>query len=638
MNNKTTIGLLTLVVALGALAWGYIITTNNPRFAAVIEAVMEAPLQVIDSPTFLRKMTQTYTIDIKTGQQVLPGTTALEVVVTGPSLGPAEFMTVSALHSDSGSPLNASCSAIPCVTTVLIDDWSHPAGNKTITFTAKKMGTLVGKKTYEYSVSSYTSPGATCVMKDAMFTASLEVASRTVQNIFPSFTSNLQASQKAGEVNTPVTLTLSTSLANSQKFQIFKDRVAVKECANQKECSFTWDPQKDSDGQHVFHGVVSNCRLVEKKSSALTFTVKAPAPATLPIPTTLNTSWADKILVVYNTSSSQSVELKNYYLAHRPGMSGVSVLGVSVPTAEVIDSSTYSEKLQKPIVEWLKNSNKKIQYVVLMYGIPSRTNFGDLSSVQHRLSTLLAAAGIRTGATYTPTKFGAVYQYPTVEFDTAKYPGTTALFTHLDMGSVAATKAYIDKIAALHTKSGSQDMTVTISKAYPQTNFTYYLDDEDGGRSYPLALDAQKAISNANSSARVWYSNKNITSGSNAIGYQTWGVNGKQPATYATDGSVKFTGAPGVFIIETIESFNGQEGTWQGNFERWFNSNAFGGSNYSNTPIGAVTHVEEPYSSGINGGEYFGNWERGLRFIDTAWASKRTPYFMAIGDPLVEYK
>ena len=32
----------------------------------------------------------------------------------------------------------------------------------------------------------------------------------------------------------------------------------------------------------------------------------------------------------------------------------------------------------------------------------------------------------------------------------------------------------------------------------------------------------------------------------------------------------------------------------QGNFLEWYASNAFGGANYSNTPIAAVSHVDEP--------------------------------------------
>jgi hypothetical protein len=33
---------------------------------------------------------------------------------------------------------------------------------------------------------------------------------------------------------------------------------------------------------------------------------------------------------------------------------------------------------------------------------------------------------------------------------------------------------------------------------------------------------------------------------------------------------------------------------------------------------------------------YMCNWEAGLLFSECAWSSRRTKYFMAVGDPLVK--
>ena len=55
-----------------------------------------------------------------------------------------------------------------------------------------------------------------------------------------------------------------------------------------------------------------------------------------------------------------------------------------------------------------------------------------------------------------------------------------------------------------------------------------------------------------------------------------------------------------------------------------------------NTPVGAVSHVEEPGVSGINGPAYMSLWDAGFLFSECAWASKNTPCFQAIGDPLVK--
>lgn len=92
------------------------------------------------------------------------------------------------------------------------------------------------------------------------------------------------------------------------------------------------------------------------------------------------------------------------------------------------------------------------------------------------------------------------------------------------------------------------------------------------------------------------------------------------------------------WIIQTVKSFNGQPGARQGEFFQWFSAAAFGGSAYSNTPVGAVTHVDEP-----NGGRndpyfYFGLWEGQKCFAICAWNSQLTTpadKLQVVGDPFV---
>jgi len=89
----------------------------------------------------------------------------------------------------------------------------------------------------------------------------------------------------------------------------------------------------------------------------------------------------------------------------------------------------------------------------------------------------------------------------------------------------------------------------------------------------------------------------------------------------------------------TLESFNGQRcDPGQGTFLKWFSPIAFGGTNYSNTPVGAVTHVLEPDLAGVNDSyTYFGLWAAGKDFAICAWNSRMTPYFQAVGDPFVKH-
>ena len=117
----------------------------------------------------------------------------------------------------------------------------------------------------------------------------------------------------------------------------------------------------------------------------------------------------------------------------------------------------------------------------------------------------------------------------------------------------------------------------------------------------------------------------------------TWGANAQQSPNYALDGSVVFTNNSRWYIIETIESLNGQRcESGQGNFLKWFSSNAFGGTNYPNTPIGAVSHVEEPFIVGVSdSSRYFGLWVQNKNFAICAWNSRITAFFQAVGDPFV---
>jgi hypothetical protein len=89
------------------------------------------------------------------------------------------------------------------------------------------------------------------------------------------------------------------------------------------------------------------------------------------------------------------------------------------------------------------------------------------------------------------------------------------------------------------------------------------------------------------------------------------------------------------WIIRTVESYNGDRGTSQGNFLEWFASTAFGGSDYANTPIAAISSVHEPGEFGVIDGAYFGLWESGTIFAICAWNSNDNLYPRAAGDPFV---
>jgi hypothetical protein len=125
----------------------------------------------------------------------------------------------------------------------------------------------------------------------------------------------------------------------------------------------------------------------------------------------------------------------------------------------------------------------------------------------------------------------------------------------------------------------------------------------------------------------------------NIVDYISWGLHsllGSDDAVTTKQNAVKWTGHSGWWIIETIESGNGQGATDNGNFLQWYSTNAFGGTNYSNTPVGAVTHVSEPGFDGVNDSyKYFNLWALRKSFAICAWNSRITAFFQAVGDPFV---
>lgn len=66
--------------------------------------------------------------------------------------------------------------------------------------------------------------------------------------------------------------------------------------------------------------------------------------------------------------------------------------------------------------------------------------------------------------------------------------------------------------------------------------------------------------------------------------------------------------------IFSIESFNGQPAGGQSDYWMWFSTNAFDSVNYDNTPVGAITHTDEPNANVNLPSPYFGLWATGKNF------------------------
>ena len=319
------------------------------------------------------------------------------------------------------------------------------------------------------------------------------------------------------------------------------------------------------------------------------------------------------LLLIYNTNSVGSATVENYYLQNRPLVGGANVLRIGCATNEIITSANFTNQILAPYLNWLnQNPTKHPQYLVLFMDIPSRVDdTAEYYSVQYQLST--EASGI------------------------------PSFVTSINMNGSNGTNdciAYINKLVSVGTNYSPGKLIISASAGgYGNTN--YYFDDSQGFTSPQWGFLAMQGVtSNGVPLSAVDYDPQtntiHITHGTNVTGYLCWGVHEGFPATYAIDGTVTFSGNSGWYLIETIESYNGQRNGGQGNFIQWLSSNAFGGTNYSNTPVGAVTHVEEPEVTGVeNSPVYFGLWAIEKNFAICAWNSRQTPYFQAVGDPFV---
>jgi alpha-tubulin suppressor-like RCC1 family protein len=329
------------------------------------------------------------------------------------------------------------------------------------------------------------------------------------------------------------------------------------------------------------------------------------------------------LLLIYNSNSSDSSNVCAYYLAHRPMVSGANVLGMACDVGEFFTSSNNCDaQLVTPVLNWLTNNpTKHPEYIVLFYDIPTRLS----NSYPY-------------------------YAYGSISYHLQQsYPGLQPFVNNINAGSAADCEAYVDKLEFFGTNYSPGRLIINAS-AGEYGNANYYFDDtEIGYLGYGAALAAVEGVTaNGTSSNSIIYTNVypdcgslacHITGGTNVAGYLCWGAHSSLGDDYAVNtNKLQWFGNSGWWIIKTIESNNGKRISDQGNFIQWFSSNAFGGTNFSNTPVGAICNVEEPGgadSADNYGSIYFGLWSAGKNAGICAWNAINSHYFEAIGDPLV---
>ena len=338
------------------------------------------------------------------------------------------------------------------------------------------------------------------------------------------------------------------------------------------------------------------------------------------------------LLLIANSKSTNSLAVLNYYLQHRPMVARANVLTLNCTNTEIILPSDFTNQIATAISNWLAaNPTVRPSYVILFPDVPTRVNDpANQSAAQASVSCQIAA----------------------------NFPGWSPFVTHLNMGDTNACIAYINKLATTAAAYSPGKLLIRAGAA-GMGNTNYVIDNVRNGTGHidnynycwwlgAAATNglAQSGVPNsavlyANGtetiSGNTVYNLPHLNSAPNVAGYFSWGSHSSLGGAYALNNQLAWTGSSSWFIMSTVESFNGQRSEpSEGNFLQWFSPNAFGGSGYSNTPVGAVTHVEEPGLSGIEDPSLlFGLWAAGRNFAICAWASRNTPFFMAVGDPLV---
>lgn len=327
------------------------------------------------------------------------------------------------------------------------------------------------------------------------------------------------------------------------------------------------------------------------------------------------------LLLIYNTNSLDSSNVCAYYLAHRPMVSNANVLGIGCVTNETAYPAEFTNQIVGSLSAWLQtNPTKRPQYAILFLDIPSRVNTNRAPTIYDQ-STNARSPSVS-------------YQLHT------NWTGWQPFITHINMNGTNACKAYVDKLSNFGSQYTLGELILSPSQGgYGNTHF--YFEDAQRTNRY-LGQSASSVVLGtgwpSNLVTYASWSQPHIWAATNVCGYFTWGYNAYMGSAWVTNG-VRFYGQSSWYLAATGESYSGVRTNWlteQPVFLEWFSSGALGGSNYANTPVGGVTHVDEPYEGGISAIDiYFRLWAAGKPFGTCAWNSRNTVYYQAVGNPLV---
>lgn len=368
---------------------------------------------------------------------------------------------------------------------------------------------------------------------------------------------------------------------------------------------------------------------------------------------------AENIVIAWDSNNPDSVEIKDYILAQWTWLADAVLLPIDFTgkITGIEGESITQADFTSTIAPAFTALDDEVRYPILCYGFPTRIHENaslgadpTYQSVQMQLARLGASgarydAGIVSGAmgSWVGTFVDDARYIPSTWGD---YPGTRLLPSHIAMPTVAATKAYIDKIRAAHP--GGSQITVYGNQRY---GGKYHFDDNRANgtaapfidyRPFPHAIYYREELLDENPDADVTYYEDDtdlvMQSATNVKGLQTWGSHSDDipdPMSQGdwTDGSadaLSISTLSSWWLFSSEVSWNGRRGSASMNA---FLSTAFGGTNYANTPVGFPSSVEEQYVDGAPYKRLFKHWERGDTGIEAGWKNRTNIHFTYHGYP-----
>lgn len=373
---------------------------------------------------------------------------------------------------------------------------------------------------------------------------------------------------------------------------------------------------------------------------------------------------AANIAIVFDSSNTDSVAVKDYLIDNRPGYADCVLCPINL-SGKLAGMDGFEQISQanftSTIAPALQALDSDVLYLIWVWGTPTRILDNEtlsplaeeprtIPSVQMQAARLGASgarydAGQITGQTASWSGFDFV-DGRFLPSNADDYPGTRFLSSHISFKTLADTYAYIDKVAAAHP--GGNQVVIYGNNRY---GTEYWLDDNrSNGPSdvdytfFPHAIHYKTELEAENASATINYYEDDtdpvMQSANRVKGLHTWGHHSNDVPNPMSQGTWTDGSADGLaisilsnwWLFNCTVSWNGRRGSEAMNA---FISTAFGGTGYSSTPVGFAAHVEEARVESDPFKRLFRHWERGYLLIECGWANRTNIHFVLYGDPMV---